>query len=488
MANLTRREFLQIGATAVMGATLLPVINGRSTYQNFVLIAVDDLGFGDLSCYGATDVKTPHIDALAARGQRFTNFYANSPVCSPTRASILTGRYPDFVGVPGVIRTDRENSWGRLSDEAVLLPQLLKEHGYHTACIGKWHLGLEAPDTPNDRGFDLFHGWLGDMMDDYYTHRRHDINYMRRDRETIDPDGHATDLFTDWACDYLDERSGKLDEPFFLYLAYNAPHTPIQPPSDSLERVKKREPDMPEDRAKLVALIEHMDEGLGRILSTLDKGSHNPTTVIFLSDNGGQLNQGASNGPLRGGKQDMYEGGIRVPMIWSGDYPRSTGRYVFSDPTRPGTNDTLAMTMDILPTICSMTEAPISYNADGIKLLSNAFTGPDHVYDRKLFGMERPVIAFTAPHHVYGRTLFWMRREGGDYGGRAYYAARKGKFKLLQNSPFEPMMLYDLDQDPRETAPLHRDHPMYEELFEAIRQHINEASRIPWQREDVSSP
>ncbi|MCA9228447.1 MAG: sulfatase-like hydrolase/transferase, partial [Planctomycetales bacterium] len=135
---------------------------------NVVVILVDDLGFGDLGCQGAEDLRTPHVDRLMSQGLRFNNFYANCPVCSPTRASLLTGRYPELVGVPGVIRTHAENSWGFLDPTAVLLPSLLKRQGYHTAIVGKWHLGLESPNTPNERGFNLFRGYLGDMMDDYY--------------------------------------------------------------------------------------------------------------------------------------------------------------------------------------------------------------------------------------------------------------------------------------------------------------------------------
>ena len=134
---------------------------------------------------------------------RFDNFYANCPICSPTRASLMSGRYPDFVGVPGVIRTNEANNWGYLDPNAILLPNKLKEVGYQTALIGKWHLGLESPNTPTERGFDFFHGWLGDMMDDYWKKRRHDINYMRKNQEIIDPPGHATDLFTDWSVDYI---------------------------------------------------------------------------------------------------------------------------------------------------------------------------------------------------------------------------------------------------------------------------------------------
>ena len=128
------------------------------------MILVDDLGYGDLSSYGAKDMQTPNIDKLMASGMRLDNFYANCPVCSPTRASLLTGRYPDLVGVPGVIRTHLTNNWGYLAPQAVLLPKLLSRAGYYTAMVGKWHLGLESPNTPNERGFNHFQGFLGDMM------------------------------------------------------------------------------------------------------------------------------------------------------------------------------------------------------------------------------------------------------------------------------------------------------------------------------------
>ncbi len=506
--NHTRRGFLKaMGA----GAAMLAVggyepARGReiSRKPNVLMIMVDDLGYGDLSSYGATNLKTPNIDKLVAAGMRFDNFYANCPVCSPTRASLLTGRYPDLVGVPGVIRTHLRNNWGYMPSHAVLLPKLLKPAGYHTAIVGKWHLGLEPPNMPNDRGFDHFHGFLGDMMDDYYKHRRHGINYMRLNDEEIDPPGHATDLFTDWAVDYIRQRSSKprgevtwrgrpalevdrqqdahpttdrgrdglgtqgqdalataqtsqgqdalATRPFFLYLAYNAPHTPIQPPEDWLERVKKREPDMDGKRAKLVALIEHMDDGIGKVIATLkESGIADNTLVIFTSDNGGQLAVGANNGPLRAGKQDMYEGGIRVPMcaVWPG---RIT----------PGMcSDRVAMTMDLFPTICKAAGAVINHQIDGRSILPTLLGKTQSEEDR---------------------FLFWVRREGGGYGGRAYYAARYSDYKLVQNSPFEPMQLFNLKEDPQEQNPLSRNHPMYKKLFTALRNHIIEAGAVPWEK------
>lgn len=449
--NLTRRAFLA-SAAAIAAAARTAQAAER---PNIFLIMVDDLGFGDLACYGASGMRTPHLDALAARGLRFERFYANCPVCSPTRAALMTGCYPDKVGVPGVIRTHWEDNWGRLAPDAPSMAQTLRDGGYDTALVGKWHLGLDAPDRPNDRGFAFFHGWLGDMMDDYYAHRRHDINYMRRNEETIDPEGHATDLFTDWAADYLRDPA-RANAPFFLFLSYNAPHTPIQPPEDWVAKVKTREPAMADDRAKLVALIEHMDDGVGRVLAALrESGREDNTLVVFTSDNGGQSNRAAQNGPLRGGKGDMYEGGIRVPAIaaWPGRIAPAVER------------ETVAMTMDLLPTFCAAAGIEAPPEIDGRGLLP-ALDGEPQANDR---------------------TLVWVRREGGPFGGQDYYAIRKGPWKLVQNTPFEPFTLYNLDADPLEAQPLPTGHAMHGELFAALREHVALAGQTPWQRERPSS-
>jgi arylsulfatase A-like enzyme len=451
-----RRDFLKlIGAASLATWTNVARGNTPGTKPNVLVILVDDLGYGDLSCYGATDLKTPNIDKLVASGMRIDLFYANCPVCSPTRASLLSGRYPDLVGVPGVIRTHLASNWGCLSPQAVLLPKMLKRAGYHTAIIGKWHLGLSSPSTPSERGFDHFHGFLGDMMDDYYNHRRHGVNYMRLNDREIEPEGHATDLFTQWAIECVRQRVGNAtQQPFFLYLAYNAPHTPIQPPPEWVEKVKQREPGISDRRAKLVALIEHMDAGIGKVIDALKEiGLSQNTLVIFASDNGGQLDVGAGNGSLRAGKQDMYEGGIRVPMgaVWPGRI-------------EPGSrSDRVAMTMDIFPTVCEAAGVPIDHEIDGISFLPT------------LLGKSQPAND--------ERFLFWVRREGGPkYGGRAYYAARQGDFKLLQNTPFEPLKLYNLAQDPQEQHPLDDKHPMYRKLFNALQGHVSKTGVVPWQR------
>jgi arylsulfatase A-like enzyme len=457
MTDYARRSFLRNAAAAaaslaVSGCAL--AAEKTTKKPDILVILVDDLGYGDLSSCGATDMRTPNIDKLMESGMRFDNFYANCPVCSPTRASLLTGRYPDLVGVPGVIRTHLKSNFGHMAPHAILLPKLLKPAGYHTAIIGKWHLGLEPPNTPNERGFDHFHGFLGDMMDDYYNHRRHGNNYMRLNDREIDPEGHATDLFTQWAIDYIHSRAAA-DRPFFLYLAYNAPHTPIQPPADWLERVKARQRNIGDKRARLVALIEHLDDGIGRAIKALKQsGRSDNTLIIFTSDNGGQLAVGANNGPLRAGKQDMYEGGIRVPMcaVWPGKI-------------KPGSkSNRLAMTMDLFPTICDVAGASVKHRIEGRSILPT------------LLGKQQP---------KDDRFLFWVRREGGRYNARAYYAARYGDYKLVQNGPFEPMELYNLKDDPKEQKPLDRKHKMYRTLFTALRDHIIEAGAVPWQKHPV---
>jgi len=483
--KVTRRAFLRRlsnGAATAAVAAALPGIAGCATdasaprsedattpsetpvatRPNVLLILVDDLGYGDLSSYGAKDLRTPHIDALVAGGMSFSRFYANCPVCAPTRAAILTGRYPALVGVPGVIRTRDSGSWGYLAPSARTLPDMLKQAGYHTAIVGKWHLGLASPNLPNERGFDLFEGFLGDMMSDYYTHRRDGKNYMRRNTETIDPKGHATDLFTQWSCDYIHSRkqaapgsdAAKAQKPFFLYLPYNAPHFPIQPPKEYLEKVLKREPGIEMKRAKLVALIEHMDDGIGKVIAAVkDSGLADNTLVIFTSDNGGDLNCKADNGAVRDGKGTMYEGGLRVPACatWPGRI-------------KPGTRtDRVALTMDLMPTILQAAGAETPMNIEARSFLPT------------LLGKPQP------PETRY---LFFTRREGGKYKGKTIEAVMHGHWKLLRNLPGAPLELYNLKEDPLETTNLAaaRRPKQYNELAAELAKYIQATEAVEWRR------
>jgi arylsulfatase A-like enzyme len=420
---------------------------------SIVVILSDDQGRGDYSAFGTSDIRTPNIDRLFRDGMAFDNFYANSCVCSPTRAALLTGRYPDRVGVPGVIREeDPANSWGWLNPDVTLLPALLKSAGYHTALVGKWHLGISSPNTPTERGFDRFQGFLGDMMDDYRTHRRHGLNMMRRDQTVIDPQGHATDLFTDWAVAYLEERA-KVGRPFFLLLAYNAPHEPLQPPAEWLEKTRSRHPELPDKRAKLVALIEHMDHGVGQVLGALDRtGLADNTLVIFTSDNGGVSEVGANNGPWRGGKQHMFEGGLRVPGAarWPGHVAPG------SRTSRP------TLTMDIFATACAVAGVTLPPGSDSASFLPAILQKTDEATQRD---------------------LYFVRREGGPvYGGKTIEALRRGRWKLVHDSPFAPAALYDMEADPRETTDLAASQrKVFAELSLALQSHIQQGGRTPWQ-------
>ena len=421
---------------------------------NILLIVSDDQGYHDVSYYGTADIETPNIDRIRNSGIRFDEFYANSPVCSPTRASLMTGLYPDHAGVPGVIRTHSNNNWGYLREDIPILPSKLNELDYNTALIGKWHLGLNSPNTPNERGFDFFHGWLGDMMDDYWKHLRHGINYMRINENIIEPVGHATDLFSDWSVDYIKSQQ-KNDKPFFLYLAYNAPHFPVQPPKEYLDKVINREKGIDITRANLVAFIEHMDNGIGKVIKSLkETKQYNNTIIIFTSDNGGHNPSKANNGPLRDGKQSVYEGGLKVPTVicWKGKIKENSI-----------SNKTL-MSMDLFSTILEMAGSKSHAKTDGISFVDELFN-PNN-------------------DHINKRTLYFTRREGGArYGGKTINALRKGKWKLIQNSPYESYELYNLIDDPLEKNNLIEiETAVYKELNSLLMNRIQIGGKIPWQK------
>jgi arylsulfatase A-like enzyme len=440
----------------VFGATCLAMtraLGAEAPRPNFLIILADDHGYGDVSTYHESDVRTPHLDRLAAEGMLFTRMRSNCTVCSPSRAALLTGRYPDRVGVPGVIRTHAENSWGFLDPEVPTLADELKKAGYHTAIVGKWHLGLESPNTPNERGFDHFHGFLGDMMDSYTTHRRHGNNYLRKNREAIEPAGHATDLFSDWAIDYLQSRAAEKERPFFLYLAYNAPHFPIEPPAAWLERVKQRDPRLEAKRALNVALVEHLDDSIGRVLETLKQtGLNRNTLVVFTADNGGSLPHAQNNDPWRDGKQSHYDGGLRVPFMarWPGHISAGSR------------SDYAGMIFDLFPTCLELAGIPRAADLDAVSMIPLLQGG-------ELTGT---------------RDLYFVRREGGvAYGGKSYEAIIRGDWKLLQKDPYSALELYNLKDDPRETTNLAGvNKRVFNELSAALRAHIQRGGATPWQR------
>jgi arylsulfatase A-like enzyme len=319
-------------------------------------------------------------------------------------------------------------------------------------------------DAPNARGFDLFRGFLGDMMDSYTSHRRHDQNYLRHNGTPIEATGHATDLFTEWAIAYLRERASAAAapsattttssrQPFFLYLAYNAPHFPIEPPAEWVARVQARAPDMPELRRKAVAFDEHLDAAVGRVLAALDEtGLARDTLVVFTSDNGGSLPHGQRNDPWRGGKQQHYDGGVRVPFAvrWPGRV--TAGRRT----DHPG------QTFDIYAT-----------------LLDLAGIAPPEGMDAVSFA---PVLR-GEPMETSTRAMYFVRREGGAaHGGNAYHAIVRGPWKLLQNSPYSPLELYHLDRDPQERTNLADTEPdVRRDLQAVLQRRIQRGGAVPWQ-------
>ena len=411
-------------ALAICAWTLPIFGGGASTGQaapnsprtDIVLIVLDDLGYGDFGCYGCTDIKTPHIDRLARQGVRFTDFYSNGPVCTPTRAALMSGRYQQRVGLEWAISPGQKEPGLPVEDST--LARALKRDGYATALFGKWHLGYRREFGPLAHGFDEFFGLLSADID-HYSHR--EINgepdLYEGDRP-VEHKGYMTDLITERAVAFVEKHAG---EPSFLEVSYNAVHWPFQPPGrpDDVRDAKTWYKGTRQDYAQM---LERVDVGVGAILGAIEKrGMTDRTLVILTNDNGGeQLSRGA---PLRGGKGILLEGGIRVPCIfrWPGRITAGTVS------TIPG------MTMDLTATILNAAgvKPPEGRTLDGIDLI--------------------PILDGTKP--APARTLFW--RVGGRRGEQL--AARKGKWKYIRYGQGE--LLFDLEADIGERRNLSKQHP-----------------------------
>ncbi len=276
---------------------------------NIILIMADDLGYGDLGCYGTTDIATPHIDSLADRGMKFTAHYVLSPVCTPTRASLMTGSYPPRVGLAqGVIRPDETRG---IHPDEITIAELMQSAGYVTGCIGKWHLGFLEPFQPNQQGFDFYYGlWHNlDRERRYYDEADGGIPMMRNgeiDHRPIDVT-QVTRLYTEEAVAFIKRHH---DEPFFLFIPHTMPHIPAVSSKEFAGR---------SGRGPYGDSIEEMDWSTGQILKTLDAlDLTDRTIVIFTSDDGPSMDDLGSAGPLRGTKHTTYEGGMRVPCVMAG--------------------------------------------------------------------------------------------------------------------------------------------------------------------------
>jgi arylsulfatase A len=382
---------------------------------NVVFILIDDMGFADLSSYGATDVKTPNIDRIGTEGVRLTNCYSNGPVCTPTRCGFITGRYQQRVGLEWAIYPGQKDP-GLMTTEPSI-GRMLKQKGYATAIFGKWHLGYLPEFSPNAHGFDEYMGLLSGNVD-HYSHKEinDEHDWYENTVNTVEP-GYSTDLITARAVQFVDAHA---ENPFFLYVPYNAVHWPFNPP-DKPESVRTRKTWFSGTRKDdYIPMLEHVDKGVGQILAALER--HNltrDTLVIFTDDNGGE--RLSNMGPLAKSKGTLWEGGVHVPGLvrWPARIP--AGRVV----------DTPVITMDFTATIAKIVGAEPVKPFDGLDLfplLDGSGTLPE-------------------------RALCWrIQRDKRDEK-----SIRRGKWKLLIEKDKE--YLFDLENDLGEKNNLIADKP-----------------------------
>jgi arylsulfatase A-like enzyme len=423
---------------------LLTLLAGAAERPNILLIVSDDQGYPDLGCIGTKPILTPHLDQLAASGVRATSFYVTWPACTPSRGSILTGRFPQRNGLYDMIRNDLVNFGYRFNaEEYAVSPEmtlgldvrektlgdLLHSAGYRTGMVGKWDMGQAKRFLPLQRGFDYFYGH-GNNGIDYYTHERYGVPslFAGNQRTQADKGTYATDLFKERALDFLKMQS---EQPWFLYLAFNAPHGAssfanapgepkategVQAPEKYIAKYRGKVAN--EKLAKYYGAVTCMDDAIGEILAHIEKqGQREKTLIVFFSDNGGAGNGG--NAPLKGQKSTMWEGGLRVPFIasWPGKIPASK------------VTDEFLTSLELWPTFAGVAGAttPPGIHLDGFDLL--------------------PILRGEVKSP---RTeMFWKRR--GDH------AARVGKWKWVESAAGRG--LFDLSSDLGETKDLSAEKP-----------------------------
>ena len=317
-----RRWRIVIGLSLVMGTWIVPAvpIAGADRKPNILLIVGDDMGYADIGVHGATDIRTPHLDALARAGVRFSSGYVSGPYCSPTRAALMTGRYQQRFGHEFNSGPPEAASaaFGLPLTETTLADRL-KAAGYRTGMVGKWHLGFRPELHPMKRGFDEYFGFLGGAHS-YLDARAEKANPILRGTEPVDEPAYLTDAFRREALAFIDRRAAGTD-PWFLYLAFNAVHTPMHATNNYLDRYK----DIADERRRTyAAMMSAMDDAIGAVIQKLrDRNIEERTLIFFVSDNGGPPINGSSNGALHGHKTSTWEGGVRVPFLmqWKGQLP-----------------------------------------------------------------------------------------------------------------------------------------------------------------------
>ncbi len=434
---------------------------GKPDKPNFIIFLVDDLGWMDVGYMGSKYYETPNIDKMAKTGMVFTNAYANSPNCAPTRASIMSGLYATAHGVYTVGDPARGKSKDRMlipaPNKTVLdgsfttIPEALKKQGYTTAHMGKWHLGDDEETSPEAQGFDI--NIAG-------NHAGHPKTYFSPYKNPNLKDGkegeYLTDRLTDEAVKFIRENK---KNPFFLYLSHYAVHTPIQAKAAITEKYKNKPPHGKQDNAKYAAMVESTDQSLGKILETLKKLNLDENTlVLFFSDNGGHGGI-THHSPLRGSKGMMYEGGFREPMIawWPGRIPARS------------TSDEVVMGFDFFPTLVELAgESPESYDLHGESLTPLFFGEKDWSREAVFWHFPAYLQSYSGIKNPEDLVRGWRAVPSG--------AVRKGDWKLIENFEDGSLELYHLKNDISESENRAKDRPdkrdeLHRELIQWRKQH-----------------
>lgn len=424
---------------------------------NILLIFTDDQGMNDVGCYGS-EIPTPNIDRIAAEGVKFTNFYSASAICTPSRFGLLTGRNPSRskhqLLSALMFMADEHKSTGIQPGETTVAEHL-RQAGYHSALIGKWHLGHGQKSLlPTNHGFDKFIGHTGGCID-FFTMTYGLIPDWYHQEKHVSENGYATELITDEAVEFLNERQDA-DEPFFLYLAYNAPHfgkgyspkdeAPVnimQPQAADLKRVDSIEDKI---RREFAAMTVSLDDGVGKVLGALDEtGLAENTLLIFLTDHGGDPVYGGSNTPYRGDKATLFEGGLRVPCLMR-----------FPGKIEPGTtNESVAWSIDLFPTFCKLGKAEFDQ-----QLLDGRDLGP----------------ALFEGEPIPDRALFWELGAHAELDRKPWSAVRDGDWKYVE-TPNDGEFLFNLAEDPNEEKNLGESDPERLAKFRKFRDYLAEQIR-----------
>ena len=451
------RNILLPGSYLLLLALVFSECNQSTVTQtskpNIIYIMADDMGYGDLGCYGNDKIRTPHLDQLAEEGIRFTQHYAGSTVCAPSRGSLMTGMHTGQAYIKGNFAMQTEGNLP-LPDTTVTVAELLKQAGYHTAVIGKW--GLGGPGSvggPNNQGFDYSFCYL----DQRNAHEYYPPYLWENEQKVIldnqhEPNEYSHDLFTCKALDFIEKQG---DSPFYLYLAYTIPHGKYQVPDDA----PYSERDWTLEQKNYAAMITRMDSDIGSIMELLEsKGMDHRTIIFFTSDNGGVRRMSdffLSNGQSRGYKGDLFEGGIRAPLIVRWPEKISEGQV----------SDHISAFWDFLPTACDLagTEPPSGIN--GIS------------YMPELLGYKQPKHEYL--YWEYFRYHYgWQPGDEGPRNSLVSQAVRMGNWKGIRTNILkdlqEPLLLYNLEEDPREENNMAGLHP---EIIEKIRQIMKTAHR-----------